>query len=74
MGQVEYKGNVYKSIGDRLDLSNLGVRDLNQIYALQDLKDIKELDPSNNRIAEIEGFASLRQLEVLNLKLNQRIR
>ena len=54
-----------------LDLSNKGIKDIEQIKGIKDLGILGELDVSNNQIAEIKGLENLKNLHYLNLNNNR---
>lgn len=54
-----------------LDLSNKGIKDMEKIIGLKDLKILGELDLSNNIITEIKCLKNLKNLYELNLENNQ---
>lgn len=71
---VEYNDKIFKVIskkgGPSLDLSDQGIKDINEILGLDSLTNLKHLNLNNNIITEIKGLANLRNLETLSLKNN----
>jgi len=68
---VVFKGTKYEVINGKLQLRKLGIKNLNEIEKLFDLKSIISLDLSYNKIEDTNDFKFLPKLKVLNLCHNK---
>lgn len=72
MEYVTYKGKkIWVSEYGVLNLSGMGIKDINEIKGLEHLEKLESLDLSSNSISEIKGLDSLHKLGTLNLNNNQ---
>ncbi len=67
---VVYKDELYKVKKGILNLRGIEISDINNILGLEELKNLKNLDLSNNNISEIRGLENLSNLLALNLSYN----
>mgnify|MGYP006283710741 FL=1 len=70
MSFVIYSGKKIRIESNKLDLSNLGIKELDQIKKLDSLKNLEVLDLSHNKIKKISNLGHLSKLEELNLAHN----
>ncbi|MHA1146935.1 MAG: leucine-rich repeat domain-containing protein [Promethearchaeota archaeon] len=61
----------YQVINDELVLKNLGITAISEIKGISKLKNLKNLDLSNNNLKNLKGIESLESLEILDLHNNQ---
>lgn len=67
---VIYNDELYKVKKGILNLRDIEISDINNILGLEELKNPKNLDLSNNNISEIRGLVKLTNLLELNLSYN----
>jgi internalin A len=70
---VTVGGIKYYVFDDVLNLSELGIRDIEEIKGLENLSNLKELNLYRNQISEIKGLENLINLQRINLDWNFRI-
>ncbi len=67
----KFRDEEYFIIDNRLSLPNLNIKDIHELKGLYKIRNLKELDLSNNKIMEIKGLESLINLEELDLSNNK---
>lgn len=70
MNYVNYKGRKFRIYNNTIRLQNRGIKDITQIIGLGKIKQLRNLDLTNNEIIELKGLESLTELEILNLSKN----
>lgn len=67
---VIYNDELYEVKKRILNLRDIGISDINNILGLEELKNLTNLDLSNNNLSEIKGLEKLTNLLELNLSYN----
>ena len=68
---VQYDGQKFNIKNHALNLTNKGIKDIENIQGLDKLSNLHILDLSNNLISQIKGLDKLKKLEILCLNNNQ---